>query len=70
VPNDQGARLYRVRWEIEVEAETPLTAAEKARHYQVKPGTTATVFEIAEIHPYAINRHGRPVTIDLATEQS
>jgi hypothetical protein len=36
----------------------------------VKPGTSATVFEIAEIHPYAINRYGRPVTIDLATEQS
>jgi hypothetical protein len=70
MPNDEATHLYRVRWEIEVEAATPLAAAEKARHYQVKPGTTATVFEIAEIHPYAVNRHGRPVTIDLATEQS
>ena len=41
----EDVKLYRVRWEIEVEAETPLAAAEKARHYQTKPGTTATVFE-------------------------
>jgi hypothetical protein len=38
----EDGRLYRVRWEIEVEAETPQHAAEKARHYQTKPGTTAT----------------------------
>ena len=57
--------LYRVRWEIEVEAEMPQQAAEKARHYQVKPGTTATVFEVSEIRPYAIRRFGNPVTIDL-----
>jgi hypothetical protein len=60
---------YRVRWEIEVEAATPLTAAEKARFYQTKPGTTATVFEVAEIHPYAaIRRYGDPVTIDLTPD--
>ena len=61
----KDARLYRVRWEVEVEAETPLAAAEKARQYQTKPGTTATVFEVAEIHPYAIRRYGDPVAIDL-----
>ena len=60
--------LYRVRWEIEVEAETPLAAAEKARHYQTKPGTTATVFEVGEIRPYAIRRTGAPVTIDLTPD--
>ena len=60
--------LYRVRWEIEVEAETPLQAAQKARHYQTKPGTTATVFAVAEIRPYAIRRHGDPVTIDLSPD--
>jgi hypothetical protein len=70
MPNDGATQLYRVRWEIEVDAETPLAAAEKARDYQVKSSTTATVFEIAEIHPYAVNRYSRPVTIDLATEQS
>jgi hypothetical protein len=70
MPNDEATHLYRVRWEIEVEAETALAAAKKARHYQVKPGTTATVFEIAEIHPYAVNRYGRPVVIELAAVMS
>jgi hypothetical protein len=46
MPND--TKLYRVLWEIEVEAETPREAAERARHYQTKPGGTATVFEVAE----------------------
>ncbi len=61
-------KLYRVRWEIEIEAETPLTAAEKARHYQTKPGTTATVFEVAEIRPYAVRRYGDLITIDLTPD--
>jgi hypothetical protein len=61
----EDVKLYRVLWEIEIEAETPLEAAEKARHYQTKPCTTATVFEVAEVHPYAIRRHGDPVVIDL-----
>jgi hypothetical protein len=60
----EDVKLYRVRWEIEVEAETPLVAAQKARHYQTKQGTTATVFEVAEIRPYAVRRYGDPVTID------
>ena len=64
----EDVKLYRVRWEIEVEAETPQAAVEKARHYQTKPGTTATVFEVAEIHPYAIRRHGDPVTVDLTPD--
>jgi hypothetical protein len=64
----EDARLYRVRWEIEVEAETPQHAAEKARHYQTKPGTTATVFEVAEVHPYAIRRYGDSVSIDLTPD--
>ena len=65
----EEVKLYRVRWEIEVEAETPFAAGEKARHYQTKPGTTATVFEVGEIHPYAVRRTGVPVTIDLAPDR-
>ena len=64
----EDVKLYRVRWEIEIEAEAPRDAAEKARHCQTKPGTSATVFEIAEIHPYAIRRTGKPVTIDLTPD--
>lgn len=61
-------KLYRVRWEIEVEAATPREAAEKARVHQTKPGTTATVFEVAEVRPYAVSRYGPSVTIDLTPE--
>ena len=60
-------KLYRVHWEIEVEA-TPHQAAEKASYYQTKPGTTATVFEVAQVHPYAIRRARDLVTIDLTPE--
>lgn len=38
--------LYRVSWEIDIEADSPLEAAQKARHYQTKPDTTATVFDV------------------------
>src|SRR5207302_9609898 len=58
--DDAGPHLYRVRWEIELEAETPQEAAGKARFYQTKPGTTATVFEAAETRPYADNAYRRP----------
>jgi hypothetical protein len=64
----EDVKLYRVHWEIEVEAETTRDAAEKARHYQTKPGTSATVFEVAEVHPYAIRRYGDPVAIDLSPD--
>jgi hypothetical protein len=37
---------YRVRWEIDVEADTPQEAAEKARRYAVKEDTTATCFDV------------------------
>ena len=64
----EDVKLYRVRWEIEVEAETPREAAERARHHQTKPGTTATVFKVAEARRYAIRRYGDPVAIDLSPE--
>jgi hypothetical protein len=38
---------YRVTWEIDVEADSPRQAAEKARAAQVRPGTIATVFTVA-----------------------
>ena len=60
----EDVKLYRVRWEIEIQAATPRDAAEKARHYQVKPGTSATVFEVAEVHPYAVRRYCDPAVID------
>ena len=61
----EDVKLYRVRWEIEVEAETPREAAEKARHYQTKSGTTAAVFEngacqgvrFADVAPDSVYAH-------------
>jgi len=63
----EDARLYRVRWEIEVEAETPLQAAQKALH------TDEARLRLRRCSrwprsPYAIRRHGDPVTIDLSPD--
>jgi hypothetical protein len=37
---------YRVIWTIDVDAADPREAAEKARAAQVRPDTTATVFQV------------------------
>lgn len=37
---------YLVVWEIEVDAETPLEAAQKALAIQRAPESTATVFQV------------------------
>ena len=39
---------YTVTWEIQVYGVTPEEAAKRARHYQTKPGTTATVFDCTD----------------------
>jgi hypothetical protein len=39
---------YRVRWEIDVEAESPREAAEKALATQRDPESEATVFDVSE----------------------
>ena len=39
---------YRVTWEIDIEADSPREAAELARACQVRPGTTAVVFDCAD----------------------
>lgn len=39
---------YRVRWEIDVEADGPSDAACQARLHATKEDTTATVFEVLE----------------------
>ena len=49
---------YKVSWTIDVEATSPREAAEKARAYQTKPRTTATVFTVA-------SASGEPQVIDL-----
>lgn len=55
-------RPYRVRWEIDIEADTPHEAAEKALRIQRDPWSTATVFEI-------LGENGEPnIEIDLTEE--
>jgi len=39
---------YRVTWEIDISADSPLEAARQARLYQVKPDTTAVVFTVGD----------------------
>jgi hypothetical protein len=54
-----------VTWVIEVEANTPLSAARRAVP-QTQPGTT--VFEVSEVCLCAAERYGPPVTIDLTPD--
>jgi len=59
-------KTYRVSWVIEVEADTPVSAARQARFCQTQPGTT--VFEVCEVRVCAAQRYGPPVTIDLTPD--
>ena len=42
---------YLVRWEIDIEADAPEEAAQKARDAQMKLDTTDTVFDVFECEP-------------------
>jgi hypothetical protein len=66
VRNSKALKTYRVTWVIEVEADTPLSAARRARLYQTRPGTTA--FDVFEVCLCAAQRYGPPVTIDLTPD--
>lgn len=41
-------KLYYVKWDIELDAENPQKAAEKALEIMRDPDSTATVFEVSE----------------------
>ena len=61
-------RRYRVRWEIDIEADSPREAAEKAREIQTNPESMATVFQVIQIHDYTDGTctPGEPIHIDTA----
>jgi hypothetical protein len=48
---------YRLKWEIDIEADDPVAAAKQARATQLDPNSTAVVFEVTE-HPTATMRAG------------
>lgn len=50
---------YRVKWEIDVEAETPQKAAEEAQEAQRDPQSIATHFDVTDLET------GETVTIEL-----
>lgn len=58
---------YRVRWEIDVDADSHEEAARKAQASQIRPGTTATYFYVAEERQDArgMERHGPYQEIEL-----
>jgi len=45
-PRRRTTREYRVRWEIERDADSPTEAARKALDIQRDPSSTATVFHV------------------------
>jgi hypothetical protein len=53
---------FRVIWEIEIEADSPLEAAQQARAVQLTPGMSATVFDVWA------NTAGKMHRIDLVEE--
>ena len=62
---------YRVTWEIDIEADTPLEAAEEALTIQRDPESTATFFKVWEQFPDQIRYDifgrviGKEHTVDL-----
>lgn len=62
---------YRVRWVIEVEADSPHEAAVKARAAQTRPDTTATVFQVQEHYQTQPLRWAPPVVeVDLSKDRT
>lgn len=53
---------YRVIWEIDIDADSPLEAAKQARKYQLDPESTSTIFDITD-------RAGKQTQIDLMTAE-
>lgn len=56
-------KTYRVKWEIDVEAESHEAAARKAIEMQSNPETAATVFDVAEHAKYGLLCHAMRVDL-------
>ena len=58
---------YQVRWEIDVEAETPEAAALQAREIQLDHTSRATVFDV--FLPDLLTPSGQPVSFAVDLEE-
>lgn len=54
--------MYRVLWEIDIDAGTPVEAARKALAIQRDPESIATVFDV-------IDKRGKRVRVDLSKQE-
>ncbi len=54
--------MYRVKWEIDIDARTPRAAARKALAIQRNPESIATFFEVT-------SQHGETVSVDLGQKE-
>ncbi len=61
-------RTYTVRWEIDVDAESPKEAAKQALEIQRDPESLATVFEVFEYGAHEYDLSGVIVTLGQDTE--
>lgn len=61
---------YRVVWEIDIDADSPEEAAQKALHIQRNPGSIATVFETTPRCECGAYHRNETVTLDLLEETS
>ena len=59
--------MYRVAWEIDLEAATPREAAEAAREIQLDLDSTANVFDVRDRDEYGVS-DAPPTTVDLDDE--
>jgi hypothetical protein len=55
--------MYRVEWEIDIEADNPHEAAQKALMIQRRHGSSATVFTV-------FDESGHDQTVDLNAEHA
>lgn len=58
-------KTYHVEWAINIEADSPVEAAQKARAIQLDQGSIANVFDVYEIDPEDNQDHGEPPHVDL-----
>ena len=52
---------FRVKWEIDIDADTPEKAAKQALEHMRNPASIATVFDV-------IDEHGNTTVVDLEQE--